>query len=64
MTSSISYSGEHLIQTCSTWRLWMLLVTRDMVCEAVSIYNVERPYHMLKYRIPDVVHRGFWVGKC
>ncbi len=30
-----------------------------MVREAVSIYNVERPYDMLKYRVPDVVHREF-----
>ena len=56
---SISNSGNYNIQTYSTWRIWMLLVTREMVREAVSLYNVGRAYHMLKYRIPDVEHRGF-----
>ncbi len=37
----------------------MLFVTREMVRKAVNIYNVERLYHVLKYRIPDVVNRGF-----
>jgi transposase InsO family protein len=25
----------------------------------VDIYNLERPHQALKYRTPDVVHRGF-----
>ncbi|MGL4471912.1 MAG: integrase core domain-containing protein, partial [Aeromonas hydrophila] len=29
------------------------------VREAVDIYNLERPHQALKYRTPDVVHRGF-----
>lgn len=36
-----------------------LAQAREMVREAVGIYNVERPHHALKYRTPDVVHRGF-----
>ncbi|MGZ8066818.1 IS3 family transposase [Aeromonas salmonicida] len=36
-----------------------LAQAREMVREAVDIYNVERPHHALKYRTPDAVHRGF-----
>lgn len=36
-----------------------LAQAREMVREAVDIYNLERPHHALKYRTPDAVHRGF-----
>ncbi len=36
-----------------------LTQAREMVREAVDIYNAERPHHALKYRTPDAVHRGF-----
>ncbi|MFQ1653817.1 integrase core domain-containing protein, partial [Aeromonas veronii] len=32
---------------------------REMMREAVDIYNAERPHHALKYRTPYAVHRGF-----
>ena len=32
---------------------------RQMVREAVSIYNSERPHLSLKYKTPDAVHRAF-----
>ncbi len=36
-----------------------LTQAREMVREAVDIYNEERPHHALKYRTPDAAHRGF-----
>ncbi len=32
---------------------------RQMVDEAVQIYNTERPYMALKNKTPDAVHRAF-----
>ncbi|EKP0301049.1 IS3 family transposase [Aeromonas veronii] len=46
--------GELLLQSPQD-----LTQAREMVREAVDIYNVERPHHVLKYRTPDAVHRGF-----
>ncbi|XTZ62599.1 IS3 family transposase [Aeromonas salmonicida subsp. pectinolytica] len=46
--------GELLLQSPQD-----LAQAREMVREAVNIYNVERPHHALKYRTPDAVHRGF-----
>ncbi len=46
--------GELLLQSPQD-----LAQAREMVREAVDIYNAERPHHALKYRTPDVVHRGF-----
>ncbi|MFM5134297.1 IS3 family transposase [Aeromonas rivipollensis] len=46
--------GELLLQSPQD-----LVQAREMVREAVDIYNVERPHHALKYRTPDAVHRGF-----
>lgn len=46
--------GELLLQSPQD-----LAQAREMVREAVDIYNVERPHHALKYRTPDAVHRGF-----
>ncbi|MEH8113439.1 IS3 family transposase, partial [Aeromonas veronii] len=46
--------GELLLQSPQD-----LMQAREMVREAVDIYNVERPHHALKYRTPDAVHRGF-----
>ncbi|MCX9105736.1 IS3 family transposase [Aeromonas veronii] len=46
--------GELLLQSPQD-----LTQAREMVREAVDIYNAERPHHALKYRIPDAVHRGF-----
>ncbi|MDM5095223.1 IS3 family transposase, partial [Aeromonas rivipollensis] len=46
--------GELLLQSPQD-----LAQAREMVREAVDIYNVERPHHGLKYRTPDAVHRGF-----
>ncbi|MCH7373509.1 transposase, partial [Aeromonas sp. MR16] len=36
-----------------------LAQAREMVREAVDIYNLERPHLALKYRTPDAVHQGF-----
>lgn len=33
--------------------------TRQMVREAIAIYNKERPHLALKYKTPDAVHRAF-----
>ncbi|CAJ1919807.1 hypothetical protein [Aeromonas jandaei] len=40
--------------------LWHAGLTqaREVVREAVDIYKVERQHQALKYRPPDVVHRG------
>ncbi|WP_429182727.1 IS3 family transposase [Aeromonas rivipollensis] len=46
--------GELLLQSPQD-----LAQAREMVREAVDIYNLERPHHGLKYRTPDAVHRGF-----
>uniref|UniRef100_UPI003B9E7EBF integrase core domain-containing protein n=2 Tax=Aeromonas TaxID=642 RepID=UPI003B9E7EBF len=46
--------GELLLQSPQD-----LAQAREMVREAVDIYNAERPHHALKYRPPDAVHRGF-----
>ncbi|ENC6660215.1 IS3 family transposase [Aeromonas hydrophila] len=46
--------GELLLQSPQN-----LAQAREMVREAVDIYNLERPHQALKYRTPDVVHRGF-----
>ncbi|HGY1052985.1 TPA: IS3 family transposase [Aeromonas salmonicida subsp. pectinolytica] len=46
--------GELLLQSPQD-----LAQAREMVREAVDIYNVERPHHALRYRTPDAVHRGF-----
>ncbi|NEX81398.1 integrase core domain-containing protein, partial [Aeromonas rivipollensis] len=46
--------GEVLLQSPQD-----LAQAREMVREAVDIYNLERPHHALKYRTPDAVHRGF-----
>ncbi|HHQ4601326.1 TPA: IS3 family transposase [Aeromonas veronii] len=46
--------GELLLQSPQD-----LTQAREMVREAVDIYNEERPHHALKYRAPDAVHRGF-----
>ncbi|MFM4974624.1 IS3 family transposase [Aeromonas rivipollensis] len=46
--------GELLLQSPQD-----LTQAREMVSEAVDIYNLERPHHALKYRTPDAVHRGF-----
>ncbi|ATY82538.1 IS3 family transposase [Aeromonas veronii] len=46
--------GELLLQSPQD-----LTQAREMVREAVDIYNAERPHHALKYRTPDAVHRGF-----
>ncbi|MFM7969480.1 IS3 family transposase [Aeromonas sp. A-5] len=46
--------GELLLQSPQD-----LAQAREMVREAVDIYNLERPHHALKYRTPDAVHRGF-----
>ncbi|WP_392400183.1 IS3 family transposase [Aeromonas salmonicida] len=46
--------GELLLQSPQD-----LAQAREMVREAVDIYNVERPHHALKYRTSDAVHRGF-----
>ncbi len=32
---------------------------RQMVDEAVQIYNAERPHMALKNKMPDTVHRAF-----
>ncbi|MCF5853668.1 IS3 family transposase, partial [Aeromonas veronii] len=45
--------GELLLQSPQD-----LTQAREMVREAVDIYNAERPHHALKYRPPDAVHRG------
>ncbi|MFM5664795.1 integrase core domain-containing protein, partial [Aeromonas veronii] len=45
--------GELLLQSPQD-----LTQAREMVREAVDIYNAERPHHALKYRTPDAVHRG------
>ena len=36
-----------------------LIQARRMACEAVDIYNQERPHLALKYKTPDAVHRAF-----
>jgi transposase InsO family protein len=36
-----------------------LTQARQMVREAVEIYNRERPHQALKYKTPDAVHRAF-----
>ncbi|WP_429113599.1 IS3 family transposase [Aeromonas rivipollensis] len=46
--------GELLLQSPQD-----LAQAREMVREAVDIYNLERPHHALTYRTPDAVHRGF-----
>ncbi|MFQ1758166.1 IS3 family transposase [Aeromonas veronii] len=46
--------GELLLQSPQD-----LAQAREMVREAVDIYNAERPHYALKYRTPDAVHRGF-----
>ncbi|WP_429150212.1 IS3 family transposase [Aeromonas veronii] len=46
--------GELLLQSPQD-----LAQAREMVREAVDIYNAERPHHALKYRTPDAVNRGF-----
>ncbi|MGR6423264.1 IS3 family transposase [Aeromonas veronii] len=46
--------GELLLQSPQD-----LTQAREMVREAVDIYNAERPHHALKYRTPDAVHWGF-----
>ncbi|MGN5220982.1 IS3 family transposase [Aeromonas veronii] len=46
--------GELLLQSPQD-----LTQAREIVREAVDIYNEERPHHALKYRTPDAVHRGF-----
>ncbi|MGN5189481.1 IS3 family transposase [Aeromonas veronii] len=46
--------GELLLQSPQD-----LAQAREIVREAVDIYNAERPHHALKYRTPDAVHRGF-----
>ncbi|MCR3964643.1 IS3 family transposase [Aeromonas veronii] len=46
--------GELLLQSPQD-----LTQAREMVREAVDIYNEERPHHALKYRTPDAVHWGF-----
>ncbi|MFQ1937581.1 IS3 family transposase [Aeromonas veronii] len=46
--------GELLLQSPQD-----LAQAREMVREAVDIYNEERPHHALKYRTPDAVHWGF-----
>ncbi len=46
--------GELLLQSPQ-----VLEQARKMVREAMDIYNAERSHHALKYRTPDVVHRGF-----
>ncbi|MFM5163991.1 IS3 family transposase [Aeromonas rivipollensis] len=46
--------GELLLQSPQD-----LTQAREMVREAVDIYNLERPHHALKYRTPDAVHQGF-----
>ncbi|WP_169045907.1 IS3 family transposase [Aeromonas salmonicida] len=46
--------GELLLQSPQD-----LAQAREMVREAVDVYNEERPHHALKYRTPDAVHRGF-----
>ncbi|UJP35820.1 IS3 family transposase [Aeromonas veronii] len=46
--------GELLLQSPQD-----LTQAREMVREAVDIYNAERPHHALKYRTPDAVHKGF-----
>ncbi|MCF5877908.1 IS3 family transposase [Aeromonas veronii] len=46
--------GELLLQSPQD-----LTQAREMVHEAVDIYNAERPHHALKYRTPDAVHWGF-----
>ena len=46
--------GELLLQSPQD-----LAQAREMVREAVDIYNLERPHHALAYRTPDAVHRGF-----
>ncbi|ATY82837.1 IS3 family transposase [Aeromonas veronii] len=46
--------GELLLQSPQD-----LTQAREMMREAVDIYNAERPHHALKYRTPDAVHRGF-----
>ncbi|HHQ4770799.1 TPA: IS3 family transposase, partial [Aeromonas veronii] len=46
--------GELLLQSPQD-----LTQAREMVREAVDIYNAERLHHTLKYRTPDAVHRGF-----
>lgn len=46
--------GELLLQSPQD-----LAQAREMVREAVDIYNLERPHNSLKYRTPDAVHRGF-----
>ncbi|MFM5296747.1 IS3 family transposase, partial [Aeromonas veronii] len=46
--------GELLLQSPQD-----LAQAREMVREAVDIYNAERPHHALKFRTPDAVHRGF-----
>jgi len=48
--------GELLLQSPQD-----LAQAREMVREAVDIYNLERPYHALKYRTPDAVH---WSSEC
>lgn len=45
--------GELLLQSPQD-----LAQAREMVREAVDIYNLERPHQALKYRTPDAVHRG------
>ncbi|AMQ42920.1 transposase [Aeromonas veronii] len=45
--------GELLLQSPQD-----LTQAREMVREAVDIYNAERPHHALKYRTPYAVHRG------
>ncbi|WP_323949181.1 IS3 family transposase [Aeromonas caviae] len=46
--------GELLLQSPQD-----LAQAREMVREAVDIYNAERQHYALKYRTPDAVHRGF-----
>ncbi|HCH54773.1 MAG TPA: IS3 family transposase, partial [Aeromonas sp.] len=46
--------GELLLQSSQ-----VLAQAREMVREAVNIYNLELPHHVLKYRTPDAVHRVF-----
>lgn len=36
-----------------------VIQTRQMVREAIAIYNEERPHLALKYKTPDAVHRAF-----
>ncbi|EMT6577655.1 integrase core domain-containing protein [Providencia rettgeri] len=65
LTTSLIYHSDRGVQYCSAEYLLIkpsnLEQVRKLIEESIQLYNEKRPHLPLNYKMPDEVHRAFYL---